>query len=169
MDYNRIISVTGMPGLFELVSSRKDGAVVKSLADGVTKFVSSRIHNFSHLESIEIFTTTDNVNLVELFTAIGKNEASVPDDKDENAAIKKYFETIYPTIDAERVHNSDMRKMLKWYRILKDKNIEIKLSEEPQQEGVKEAVIEKAKKTETKAAVVKNAPAKKINSPRKMA
>ena len=61
MEYNRIVAVTGMPGLFEVVSSKSDGAIVRSLEDQSTKFVSSRVHNLSHLESIEVFTVKDNV------------------------------------------------------------------------------------------------------------
>jgi hypothetical protein len=57
MEYSKLVSVTGLPGLFELLSSKADGGVVKSLEDKSTKFVSTRIHNFSHLESIEVFTT----------------------------------------------------------------------------------------------------------------
>ena len=56
MDYNKIVSVTGLAGLYELLSSKSDGAVVRSLEDNSTKFVSTRLHNFSHLESIEVFT-----------------------------------------------------------------------------------------------------------------
>ena len=79
MDYNKIVSVTGLTGLFELLSSKSDGAVVRSLEDKTTKFVSSRQHNFSHLESIEVFTTKDNTNLAELFTAMKKSEEKIPD------------------------------------------------------------------------------------------
>lgn len=71
MEYSKLISVTGLPGLFELVGSKTDGAIVKSLEDQNTRFVSSRVHNFSHLESIEVYTTRDNVNLVDVFTAMG--------------------------------------------------------------------------------------------------
>ena len=53
MQYSKLISITGMSGLFELVGSKTDGAIVKSLDDKTTKFVSSRVHNFSHLESID--------------------------------------------------------------------------------------------------------------------
>ncbi|HEY8388372.1 MAG TPA: DUF5606 domain-containing protein, partial [Parasegetibacter sp.] len=62
MEYGKIIAVTGLPGLFELISSKSDGAIVRSLDDKSTRFVASRVHNFSHLESIEVFTTGDNVN-----------------------------------------------------------------------------------------------------------
>ena len=70
MEYNKLISVTGFSGLFELVTSKSDGAIVRSLEDNSTKFVSSRLHQFSHLESIEVYTEDDNVNLAEIFLAM---------------------------------------------------------------------------------------------------
>ncbi|MCH5715659.1 DUF5606 family protein [Niabella hibiscisoli] len=72
MEYYKLVAVTGLPGLYELVSSKKDGAIVRSLQDKSTKFASTRIHQFSHLESIEIYTTGENVNLIEVFQAIEK-------------------------------------------------------------------------------------------------
>ncbi|MFN9114643.1 MAG: DUF5606 domain-containing protein, partial [Bacteroidota bacterium] len=50
------MSVTGMPGLYELVSSKADGAIVRSLQDQSTRFASTRQHSFSQLESIEVYT-----------------------------------------------------------------------------------------------------------------
>lgn len=167
MEYNKLVSVTGLGGLFELLSSKSDGAVVRSLEDNSTKFVSSRIHNFSHLESIEVYTTKDNVNLVDVFLAMKASKDKRPDAGD-NKAVKKYFEKVFPDMDFERVYSSDMKKMVKWYEVLEKHNIEIKLSELPAQEETEAAAV-KAKPTEQKAAAVKNAPAKKINTPRKMA
>ena len=85
MEYSKLVSVTGLPGLFELLSSKADGGVVKSLEDKSTKFVSSRIHSFSHLESIEVFTTKDNVNLVEVFNAMKESKTKLPADNDAAA------------------------------------------------------------------------------------
>lgn len=167
MEYSKLVSVTGLPGLFELLSSKADGGVVKSLEDKSTKFVSSRIHNFSHLESIEVFTTKDNVNLVDIFNAMKESKSKLPADNDA-AAVKKYFEKVYPDMDFSRVYASDMKKMVKWYGILTENNIEFKLSENPDA-GDNTVVENKPKAVETKAAAVKNAPAKKINTPRKMA
>lgn len=149
MEYNKIVAVTGLPGLYELVNSKSDGAVVRSLEDNSTKFASSRIHNFSHLESIEIYTTADNVNLVEIFYAMDKAGGSLPDTKD-NEAVKKYFEKVYPEIDFERVYASDLKKMVKWYEALKNKNIEIKLTEIPEEEEMEETVVEEKKPAEKK-------------------
>jgi len=138
MEYSKIVAVTGLPGLYELVSSKTDGALVRSLDDNSTKFASSRIHNFSHLESIEVYTVGDNVNLVDVFSAMEKGAATLPDVKD-NAVLKKYFEKVYPDMDFDRVYNSDLKKMVKWYSDLKKHNVEIKLSEqEPEEEAVAE-------------------------------
>ena len=172
MDYNKLVSVTGLSGLFELLSSKADGGVVRSLEDKSTKFVSTRIHSFSHLESIEVYTTKDNVNLVEIFLAMKNSTEKIPDGKADAKAIKSYFEKVYPDIDFERVYQSDMKKMVKWFDILTKNNIEIKLSEvSDQQDAVptQDVATPKAKTTETKKASVKSAPPKKINTPRKMA
>ena len=142
MEYSKIIAVSGLPGLHELISSKNDGAIVRSLDDKATKFVSSRIHNFSHLESIEIYTVRDNVNLVDILQAMQKATASLPDTKD-NTAVKKYFEAAYPDLDFDRVYTSDMKKIIKWFEILQKNKVEIKLSEPPAEE--EEAVIEEEK------------------------
>jgi antitoxin component of RelBE/YafQ-DinJ toxin-antitoxin module len=182
MEYNRIIAVTGIPGLFELVSSKTDGAIVRSLEDQNTRFVSSRVHNFSHLESIEVYTSRENVNLVEVFKAIESAGKALPSDKDA-AAVKQFFKDVYPTLDFERVYSSDMKKMVKWFAIIKNANIPFTLNEvneEPELAEITAAVTEtpveaekpvkkvKTKKTET---VVeegeKNAEAKPVKATRK--
>ena len=113
MDYSKIISVTGLSGLFELVASKADGAVVKSLEDKSTKFVSSRVHNFTHLESIEIYTVKDNSVLADVFKAIKESKETLPDAKADGTALKSYFEKVYPDLDFERVYASDMKKIIK--------------------------------------------------------
>ena len=141
MEYSKLVAVTGLPGLFELISSRGDGAVVRSLDDNKTQFISGRVHNFSHLESIEIYTQRDNVNLVDVLKAMENAGGSLPDAKD-NDAVKKYFEKVYPEMDFERVYSSDMKKMVKWFESLKKHNVEIKLTELPEET---EEVVEEVK------------------------
>jgi hypothetical protein len=152
MEYSRIVSVTGLPGLYEMISSKTDGAVVRGLEDKATKFVSSRMHNLSHLESIEVYTVGDNVNLVEIFKAM--EGAKLPDEKDAKA-VKGFFEKIYPDLDFERVYHSDMKKMVRWYSILKANDVEIKLTEiaEDEEEAAlaePEAVVEEVKEEKPK-------------------
>lgn len=171
MEYSKLVAVTGLPGLFELINSKNDGAIVRSLEDQSTRFVSNRIHQFSQLESIEVYTVRDHVNLVDVFNAMDKAGIALPDDKDA-AAVKKYFEKAFPDMDFERVYNSDMKKMVKWFAVLKKNNIEIKLTEfsEEEVEEVKEEVIvteekkparKAAKKKEITEEVAEEKPAKK--------
>lgn len=167
MEYNKLVSITGLGGLFELVASKADGGIVRSLEDKTTKFVSSRQHSFSHLESIEIYTTSDNVNLVDILNAMKDSKEKRPDVNDTKA-LKAYFQKVYPTMDFERVYTSDMKKMVKWLALLEANNIEIKLSEAPADDTPAHEAP-KAKTAEPKQVSTKQAPAKKINSPRKMA
>jgi hypothetical protein len=129
MEYGKLIAVTGLPGLFELVSSKTDGALVRSLQDGTTRFASTRQHNFSHLESIEVYTIRENVNLAEVFQAMQASTEALPDEKDAKG-VKAYFEKVYPDMDFERVYASDMKKMVKWLGIIQSNGIEIKLTAE---------------------------------------
>jgi len=154
MEYSKLVAVSGLPGLYELISSKNDGAIVRSLDDKSTKFASSRIHQFSHLESIEIYTTRDNVNLVDVFLAMEKAGGSLPDVKD-NAAIKKYFEGAYPEMDFDRVYASDMKKMVKWFEILQKNKVEIKLSEPEAEETEEEEEVAVAEEKPAKKAAAK--------------
>jgi hypothetical protein len=125
MDYNKIVSVTGMTGLYELLSSKSDGALVRSLEDNTTKFVSTRQHNFSHLETIEVFTVKDNTTLAEVFKEMKSSTEKMPDVKADTKVLKAYFEKVYPDLDFERVYASDMKKMIKWLAILEKNKVEI--------------------------------------------
>ena len=169
MEYGKLIAVTGMPGLYELVSSKSDGAIVRSLDDNTTKFASTRQHQFSHLESIEIYTTRDNVNLTDVLKAMEADGGKLPDEKDAKA-IKSYFEKVFPDMDFERVYTSDMKKMVKWFSIIKANKIEIKLSEQEveETEEVNEAPVEEAK-PKKKVKAEKTTEAEATEAPKKKA
>jgi hypothetical protein len=169
MEYNKIIAVTGLPGLYELLSSKSDGAIVRSLDDKSTRFVSSRVHNFSHLESIEVYTVRDNVNLVDVLKAMEASSEKLPDEKD-NSSLKGYFGKVYPDLDFDRVYTSDLKKMVKWFSVLQANNIEIKLSEP--EEVVEEVEVEaepevKEEKPKKAAAVAKEAKSAEVKEPAK--
>ena len=140
-----------MGGLFELVASKSDGAIVRSLEDKSTKFISTRQHSFSHIESIEVYTVRENVNLVDVLKAMEASGEPLPSEKDA-AAIKKYFEKVYPDMDFERVYTSDMKKMAKWFSTLKKNNVEIKLREEEEAERDEEIESDEDKAMKEEAA-----------------
>jgi DNA repair ATPase RecN len=161
MEYNKIVSVTGMPGLFELLSSKSDGAVVRSLEDNTSKFVSTRQHNFSHLESIEVFTTTGNTSLAELFDAMKKSKEKMPENNADPKALKSYFQKVYPDMDFDRVYTSDMKKMVKWYHIIQKNKIEVKVKTDEEKEAAAEA--KNAKPAHAENAHVKDMKPQQVN------
>jgi hypothetical protein len=126
MEYREIVAVTGLGGLFQLLATKSDGAIVRNLADKSTRFISARLHNVTPLESIEVYTTGDNVRLHEVFQKMKENEDTIKivDGKTaDNNTVKNYFKSVFPEFDDERVYVSDMKKMLKWYELLKDSDL----------------------------------------------
>lgn len=121
MEYRQIVAVTGLSGLYQLMSTKNDGAIVRSLTDKSVKFVSARIHHITPLESIEIYTTSENVRLHEVLEKIKENDSAIAElnGKKDDKATKAYFKTVLPDFDEDRVYTSDIRKVLKWYDILK--------------------------------------------------
>ena len=122
MQYRELVAISGMGGLFQLLSTKSDGAIVKNLDDQTTKFVAARSHHVTPLESIEVYTQTDNVRLWDVFQQMKENEAKVENmdvSKMDAKTIQKNFAILFPEHDAERVCVSDMKKMIRWYGILK--------------------------------------------------
>ncbi len=126
MEYREIVAVTGLGGLFQLLTTKSDGAIVRNLTDKSIKFIPARVHNVTPIESIEIYTVDENVRLHKVLQAIKENEAThapVNGKKVDNNEIKAYFKAIFPTMDEDRVYVSDMKKILKWYELLKENDL----------------------------------------------
>ncbi len=164
MEYSKLISVTGLGGLYEMLASKTDGAIVRSLDDKSTRFISSRQHSFSHLESIEVYTQHENVNLVDIFRAMQASAEALPSEKDA-AAVKSYFAKVYPELDFDRVYISDMKKMVRWYGILKAADVALQLSSEAEEESTG-AVTETAPESTPEPEA---APAEAAEKPKKKA
>jgi hypothetical protein len=165
MEYRQIVAVTGLSGLYQLMSTKNDGAIVRSLTDKSVKFVSARIHHITPLESIEIYTTGDNVRLHEVLQKIQENDGQIAElnSKKDDKAIKAYFKTVLPDFDEERVYTSDIRKVLKWYDILK-KNDLLNFDYLKEQAATDEAPVADAVTEEEEAKPKKKAAAKKATT-----
>jgi Domain of unknown function (DUF5606) len=187
MEYREIVAVTGLSGLFQLLATKSDGAIVRNLADKSTKFISARMHNVTPLESIEVYTISDNVRLHEVFQKMKDNEASTPlvGGKADNNTVKAYFKSIFPEFDEERVYVSDMKKMLKWYELLKANNLlnfeyllheaeeeteaPAQVDEAAEEKPAKKAKAKKAEPADEAAAEGEEKPAKKATAKKKKA
>jgi hypothetical protein len=149
MEYREIVAVTGLGGLFQLLTTKSDGAIVRNLTDKSIKFIPARVHNVTPIESIEIYTVDENVRLHKVLQAIKENEAThapVNGKKVDNNEIKAYFKAIFPTMDEDRVYVSDMKKILKWYELLKENDLlnfevyELQQSELESSENIDEGI-----------------------------
>jgi hypothetical protein len=141
MHYREIVAVSGLSGLYQLLATKADGAIVRNLEDKSTRFVSARIHNFTPLDSIEVYTTGENVRLQDVFNSMKENEgkiAVIDASKASSKEIKEYFKSVFPEFDEERVYQSDMKKMVKWFSLLKNNDL-LNFEEETEEEVAEEA------------------------------
>jgi len=154
MNFSDLVSISGLSGLYQLMGTKSDGAIVKNFDDDKTLFVSARKHEVTPLDSIEVYTQTDNVPLREVFATFRKNEGEVEKvavHKDGNKVIQETFGKLFPDYDKTRVYASDMKKMLKWYGILQKLDLLDSL-EAKVDEGAKGTEKPKAKTTKKPAA-----------------
>jgi pentatricopeptide repeat protein len=117
MEFKDVITISGMPGLYELVTSKSDGIIVKSLEDGKSQFIASRLHGVSTLDTISVYLKNgETSDLKQVLHEMKKKETEVPlpDGKSDTKKLQEYFKKIVPEYDEEKVHQSDMKKMVKF-------------------------------------------------------
>lgn len=121
MELNNILVIAGKPDLSEIVSQTKGGAIVKNLVSGV-KFPVFKNDRISALGEIRIYSNNGETPLEDVFTNIYKKEEAKPlafdPKKADNKQLFDYFALVLPDYDTERVHASDIKKVLSWYNVL---------------------------------------------------
>ena len=133
MKLEEIIAISGMPGLYKMAGSRPNGIIIEDIDTGKRKFIPSRKHQFSPLETISIFTMTDSESLIEVLRKMHTLKADVPlvSPKAPSAELRGYFFKVLPDHDDSRVFDRDISKILKWYDFLNSRNLlEISADEE---------------------------------------
>lgn len=125
MKIQELIAVSGLPGLYKMAASRANGLIVEDLDSGKRKFVSMRKHQFSPLETIAVFTMTDSVALTEVLQKIHALREETPpvSHKSSNDDLRSYFREVLPEHDEYRVFPKDIKKIIKWYNFLNDRNL----------------------------------------------
>lgn len=154
MNVEKILAISGKPGLYELKLQTRSGFVAESLLDGKKITVGMR-SNVSLLSEISMYTHSEEKPLAEIMRAIAvkENEGPAISHKEDNAALINYFAGIVPDYDEDRVYPSDIKKVINWYNILQAKGLVSK--EEPKvanAEAIKEEVVEEVKKEAKKEA-----------------
>ena len=127
----KILSITGKPGLYKLVSTSKTLTLVESLIDKkrIPIYPQEKIVS---LGEIAIYTMEDEIPLKDVFTKIKENEngGKIADEhKSNNKKLFSFFETVLPTYDKEKVYASDIKKIVNWYNLLIENNIDFEVEE----------------------------------------
>jgi hypothetical protein len=124
MNLDKILAISGKPGLYVLRVQTRTGFVAESLTDG-KKITVSLKSNVSLLSEISIYTQTEEKPLVEVMRniAIKENNGPAISHKSSNEELAAYFAEILPDYDKDRVYPSDMKKVFNWYNILQAKGL----------------------------------------------
>ena len=138
----KILSVSGKPGLFKMISQGKNMMIIESLVD--KKRGAALAHDrVVSLGDISIYTESDEMPLSAVLEKIKEKEtggkASVNPKADGNA-LRTYLAEIVPDFDKERVHTSDIKKIILWYNLLVDNELtDFSATEESSEEKTAEA------------------------------
>lgn len=135
-----ILSISGKPGLYKMVSQAKNMIIVESIVDGkrIPAYTKDKVVS---LGDIAIYTHTEEVPLGEVLENIKtkENGGNCPiEPKADNNALRKYMAEILPEYDEDRVYPSDMRKLFSWYNLLISNGISDFLVKEEEKSETKE-------------------------------
>ena len=125
MDLSNLVAVSGLSGIFKMASNRKNGLILENIDTGKKKFYSSRKHQFTPLESISIYTYGETVELTDVFGSMRDQVEENPpvSHKSDNEVLRTYFESVLPDFDREKVYVSDIKRIIKWFNFLIERDL----------------------------------------------
>lgn len=123
-ELEKILSVSGKPGIYKLITGGRATIIVESLIDGKRVPVHPT-QKVSALSDITMFTYEADVPLREIFLKAKEafGGAQGPDPKSDGKVLRDAMKQILPDYDEERVYTSDIKKLLTWYNILQAKDM----------------------------------------------
>jgi len=122
---HKILSISGKPGLFKLVSQSKNMIIVESLLDGKRKPSYSNDKVIS-LEDVAVFSDSGEIRLGDVFEKIKQKENGkkiTVDVKSDQETLRAYFAAVLPDFDRDRVYPTDIKKIIIWYNLLLDNGL----------------------------------------------
>ena len=119
MELNKILSISGRPGLYKVISQAKNAVIVESLIDQ-KRFPVFGHEKMSSLEEISLFSTGEDLPLKEVFREMHEKlqDNETVDPKSDDKVLREFFLEMVPEYDQDRVYTSDIKKILNWYNLL---------------------------------------------------
>lgn len=124
MSLEKILSISGKPGLYKLKTQTRNGFLAESLLDGKKISVGAR-DNVSLLSEIAIYTLTEELPLREVFRKISEKEngGQTINHKVPKVELEEFFFEVLPDYDEDRVYPSDIKKVVQWYNLLQKNGV----------------------------------------------
>lgn len=126
IDLEKLVAVSGLSGLYRMAANRSNGLVLENIDTGKRGFYSSRKHQFTPLESISIYTIEDSVelgNVFETMKTLAEGGDAPVDVKGDTEALFAYFERVLPDYDRDRVYIGDIKRVIKWYGFMAERDL----------------------------------------------
>ncbi len=127
MNLEKLVAVSGKGGVYKMVGNKQNGLILQDLDAKSRFFASSRIHQITPLDSISIFTMDEDetTSLADVFNRImHTHDGELPiNAKSSSDSLKDFFADILPNYDRHRVMVSDIKKIVKWYQFLHQRNL----------------------------------------------
>ncbi|WP_294744640.1 DUF5606 domain-containing protein [uncultured Prevotella sp.] len=122
-----ILAISGKPGLYKLVSRGKNNLIVEALDATHRRQPAFGTDRITSLADIAMFTDADDVPLMDVLESLKTLEngkkSSVDFKKASSDELREYFAKVLPAFDRDRVHTSDIKKLIQWYNILVENGI----------------------------------------------
>jgi len=131
MNLEKLVVISGKSGVFKMLVNKNNGMIAQNLDTQKKGFFSTRSHQFTPLASITVYTT-DEKGGAELSTVFDKmfDAGDTPDTKASADDLRAYFAKVLPEHDQDQVHISDIKKIVKWFSFLNERDLLIGDDEE---------------------------------------
>ena len=135
MEFSKIISVTGKPGLFQVISQSKNAIIAENLSDK-KRLAINATQNVSLLENIAIYTYEEDMPLLDVFKSMSeKTEGKTAiSHKESGKKLASFFAEVLPNYDDERVYTSNIKKVIQWFNLLVESGFDFSKAEEATEE-----------------------------------
>lgn len=117
-----ILSISGKPGLYKLISQGKNMLIVETVDAAKKRIPAYAYDKVISLADIAMYTDAEDVPLGQVLEAVKAKEngqvSAFDWKKASNEQLHAYFAEVMPNYDRDRVHASDIKKLVSWYNIL---------------------------------------------------
>jgi uncharacterized protein DUF6852/uncharacterized protein DUF5606 len=124
MDLKGIVGIKGKSGLFKIISGDKARVIIVESFEDKKRFPATDPYGISQLDTVTVYANDGQINIVDIFQNMldKESEHPVPDSKVDQKILKDYFKIVAPDYDEDKVYGSDIKKIVSWFHILKEKH-----------------------------------------------